>query len=135
MQEKQPYLTLDEYKQLVDEDTQLTPKEFKKLLRKASALFDVHTRRFYQRNELTSDLPMRRDAFKLAIAYQIEYMEEVEATTTYGMQEPDSWSIGRMSVTTSARSASGQTKEASILCHDSIVALSGTGLLYRGVRR
>ena len=88
------------------------------------------TRRFYQRNDLESDIPMRRDAFKLAVAYQIEYMHEAEATTTFGMQEPDSWSIGRMSV-----SKGKGSNEVSLLSGDAMLQLSGTGLLYRGVSR
>ncbi|NMP59350.1 hypothetical protein [Enterococcus mundtii] len=128
------YLALKEYKRLVDRDTELTEKEFKKLLRKASALLDIQTRRFYQRNDLESDIPMRRNAFKLAIAYQIEYMHEVDATTTFGMQEPDSWSIGRMSVSKS-KGGSSSTNEVSLLSGDAMLQLSGTGLLYRGVSR
>ena len=128
------YLSLKEYKRLVDRDTELTEKEFKKLLRKASALLDIQTRRFYQRNDLESDIPMRRNAFKLAIAYQIEYMHEVDATTTFGMQEPDSWSIGRMSVSKS-KGVSSSTNEVSLLSGDAMLQLSGTGLLYRGVSR
>lgn len=131
-QESEPcgYLSLKEYKRLVDRDTELTEKDFRKLLRKASALLDIQTRRFYQRNDLESDIPMRRDAFKLAVAYQIEYMHEAEATTTFGMQEPDSWSIGRMSV-----SKGKGSKEVSLLSGDAMLQLSGTGLLYRGVSR
>lgn len=124
------YLSLKEYKRLVDKETELTEKDFRKLLRKASALLDIQTRRFYQRNDLESDIPMRRDAFKLAVAYQIEYMHEAEATTTFGMQEPDSWSIGRMSV-----SKGKGSNEVSLLSGDAMLQLSGTGLLYRGVSR
>lgn len=131
-QESEPcgYLSLTEYKHLVDEETELTEKDFQKLLRKASALLDIQTRRFYQRNDLESDILMRRDAFKLAVAYQIEYMHEAEATTTFGMQEPDSWSIGRMSV-----SKGKGSNEVSLLSGDAMLQLFGTGLLYRGVSR
>jgi hypothetical protein len=128
------YLSLKEYKHLVDKETELTEKDFRKLLRKASALLDIQTRRFYQRNDLESDIPMRRNAFKLAVAYQIEYMYEADATTTFGMQEPDSWSIGRMSVSKS-KGGSSSTNETPLLSGDAMLQLSGTGLLYRGVSR
>lgn len=127
------YLSLKEYKRLIDKKTELTEKDFRKLLRKASALLDVQTRRFYQRNDLESDIPMRRDAFKLAVAYQIEYMHEADATTTFGMREPDSWSINRMSVSSSKGSASKE--ETPLLSGDAMMQLSGTGLLYKGVSR
>lgn len=125
------YLSLKEYKRFVDKETELTEKDFRKLLRKASALLDIQTRRFYQRTDLESDIPMRRNAFKLAVAYQIEYMHEADATTTLGMQEPDSWSINRMSVSSSKGGASKE--ETPLLCGDAMMQLSGTGLLYRGV--
>lgn len=128
------YLSFKEYKRLVDKETELTEKDFRKLLRRASALLDVQTRRFYQRNDLESDIPMRRNAFKLAVAYQIEYMHEADATTTFGMQEPDSWSIGRMSVSKS-KGGSSSTNETPLLSGDAMMQLSGTGLLYRGVSR
>lgn len=127
------YLSLKEYKRLVDKETELTEKDFRKLLRRASALLDIQTRRFYQRNDLESDIPMRRNAFKLAVAYQIEYMHEADATTSFGMQEPDSWSINRMSVSSSKGSASKE--ETPLLSGDAMMQLSGTGLLYRGVSR
>lgn len=128
------YLSFREYKRLVDKETELTEKDFRKLLRRASALLDIQTRRFYQRNELESDIPMRRNAFKLAVAYQIEYMHEADATTSFGMQEPDSWSIGRMSVSKN-KGSSSSTNEAPLLSGDAMMQLSGTGLLYRGVSR
>lgn len=128
------YLSLKEYKRLVDKETELTEKDFRKLLRRASALLDIQTRRFYQRNDLESDITMRRNAFKLAVAYQIEYMHEADATTTFGMQEPDSWSIGRMSVSKS-KGGSSSTNETPLLSGDAMMQLSGTGLLYRGVSR
>lgn len=127
------YLSLKEYKCLVDKETELTEKEFRKLLRKASALLDIPTRRFYQRNDLESDIPMRRNAFKLAVAYQIEYMHEADATTSFGMQEPDNWSINRMSVSNSKGNAT--SADAPLLSGDAMMQLSGTGLLYRGVSR
>lgn len=126
------YLSLKEYKRIVDKETELTEKDFRKLLRRASALLDIQTRRFYQRNDLESDIPMRRNAFKVAVAYQIEYMHEADATTTFGMQEPDSWSIGRMSVSKS-KGGSSSTNETPLLSGDAMLQLSGTGLLYRGV--
>ncbi|AUJ85468.1 hypothetical protein [Enterococcus sp. CR-Ec1] len=127
------YLSLKEYKRLVDKEPELTEKDFRKLLRRASALLDIQTRRFYQRNDLESDIPMRRNAFKLAVAYQIEYMHEADATTSFGMQEPDSWSINRMSVSSSKGSA--LKEETPLLSGDAMMQLSGTGLLYRGVSR
>lgn len=127
------YLSFKEYKRLVDKETELAEKDFRKLLRRASALLDIQTRRFYQRNDLESDIPMRRNAFKLAVAYQIEYMHEADATTTFGVQEPDSWSINRMSVSSSKGSASKE--ETPLLSGDAMMQLSGTGLLYKGVSR
>lgn len=126
------YLSLEEYKEIIGDDTELEAKEFNKLLRKASDLLDIQTRHFYQHNDLEKDNMMLRKAFKKSVAYQIEYMHEADATTSYGIQEPASWSIGRMSVNTG--NTSDKSDKQTIVSLDALTALSGTGLLYRGVR-
>jgi hypothetical protein len=122
------YLTYEEYERIIGEE--IEEKEFAQLLRKASVVLDVHTNRFYQRNDLENDVRMRKEAFKVAIAYQIEYMLEAGATTTFGIRTPKSWSVGRMNVSTD----SSLSDSADLLSADALKVLSGTGLLYRGVR-
>lgn len=128
-----PYLTFEEFTSLIVNDD-ITPSEFDKLLVRASDFLDIETRNFYRFNDLESDIPFRRDKFKKAIAYQIEYMHVTEALTSYDINTPTSWSIGRTSVTEASRySNSGKNEVPSIVSEDAISMLSGTGLLFRGV--
>lgn len=127
------YLTHEEYTGFgyseIDKDV------FDKLIVKASDFLDIQTRSFYQFNDLESDIGFRRTKFKKAVALQVEYMHETGATSTYEVNTPQSWSIGRTSVTESSRySNTGRNEAPSILSEDAISMLSGSGLLYRGSR-
>lgn len=126
------YLTQEEYKVLEFET--LAEDNFKLLEKRASSYLDSQTRNYYQLNDLEQDIPFRRDKFKLAVALQIEYMVKSGATTSYDINTPQTWSIGRTSVSESSRySNTGKNEAPSIICEDAILALSGTGLLGRGL--
>ena len=126
------YLTFEEYQKLGYEE--LTETEFNALINKACVFIDSQTRNFYQFNDLEKDIPFRRDKFKFAIALQVEYMHQTGATSTYEINTPQSWSIGRTSVSEASRySNSGRNEAPSILSDDAIAMLSGTGLLGRAV--
>jgi len=124
------YLTFDEYKEL--KYSELKEDDFEKLLPKASDIMDVQTRNFYYFNELDNDLQFRREKFKKAMAAQIEFMFLADAQSSYEAKSPVSWSIGRTSVSESSRTQGQGQNETSIICEDSLMLLSGTGLLYRG---
>ena len=127
------YLTYTEYEALGLSN--LTPSEFNDLISKASFVLDSQTRDFYQFTELESDMPYRKQKFKMAVALQVEYMHQSSATSTYEANTLKSWSIGRTSVSEASRySNTGRNETPTIVCDDAILALSGTGLLYRGVR-
>lgn len=128
------YITFQEFQKLTG-NSELEEKEFDSLLHRASDFMDVKTRAFYQQNELESDVSQfRRDRFKKAVAYQIEYMQDTGAKSSYDINTPQSWSIGRTSVTEASRyNSTGQNEAPSIVSEDAISMLSGTGLLYRGV--
>ena len=124
------YLTYTEYLGFGCAD--FTADEFEKLVLKASGYIDSQTRDFYQFNDLEADIPYRRDKFKKAIALQIEYMYLSGASSSYEANTPQTWSIGRTSV---SESNTGRNEAPSIISDDAILALSGSGLLYRGVSR
>lgn len=129
------YLTLEDYVEFTGDD-ELSAEEFGRLLPRASDFIDIQTRYFYQSNELELDTIMRRKiGFKKAIAYQIEFMSVTGALTSYDINTPQSWSVGRTSVSEASRfNATGQNESPSIVSEDAIAMLSGTGLLYRGLR-
>lgn len=125
------YLTYEEYTSFGYEDIDTT--EFKDLVEKAGDFMDLQTRNFYQINPIDEDPSnFRRTKFKKAVALQIDYMHQVGATTASEMSSPQSWSVDGMSV--SAGGSGGDSgSSASIISEDAIWALSGTGLLYRGL--
>ncbi|WP_270789870.1 hypothetical protein [Enterococcus diestrammenae] len=125
------YLTYEEYTSFGYEDVDAT--EFSKLVEKAGDFMDLQTRNFYKINPIDEDpSDFRRTKFKKAVALQIDYMHQVGATTASEMSSPQSWSVDGMSVSTGG-SGGDSGSSTSIISKDSIWALSGTGLLYRGV--
>ena len=127
------YLTYMDYEALGLSN--LTASEFNDLIGKASFVLDSQTRDFYQFTDLESDMPYRKQKFKMAVALQVEYMHQSSATSTYEANTPQSWSIGRTSVSEASRySNTGRNEAPSVICEDAILALSGSGLLFRGVR-
>jgi len=126
------YLTYAEYIEFGCAD--FPANEFEKLIAKASGYIDSQTRDFYQLNDLEEDIAFRRNKFKKAVALQVEYMYLSGATSSYEANTPQTWSIGRTSVSEASRNSNAGRNEApSIISEDAILALSGTGLLYRGL--
>lgn len=125
------YLTYEEYTSFGYEDVDAA--EFDKLVEKAGDFMDLQTRNFYQINPIDEDpSDFRRTKFKKAVALQIDYMHQVGATTASEMSSPQSWSVDGMSVSVGG-SGGDSGSSASIISEDAIWALSGTGLLYRGL--
>ncbi|QER67582.1 head-tail connector protein [Paucilactobacillus nenjiangensis] len=128
------YLSLSEYKSfgLID----ITDDEIKSLLPRASIMLDNITRDFYQKHDLETDkFETRSRRFKLAVAIQIDYMKQTDVTSAESKaRRPQSISqtIGRTSVNQSFSSTNMDSSSG--LSIDAINALSGTGLLYRGVK-
>jgi hypothetical protein len=129
------YLSLSEYKSfgLID----ITDDEIKSLLPRASIMLDNITRDFYQKHDLETDkFETRKRKFKLSVALQMEYMKRSNVLTAEDKaRQPQSVSqtIGRTSINKSYGSGANSNRSTSGLCADAINALSGTGLLYRGV--
>ncbi|MBC2190531.1 hypothetical protein [Listeria booriae] len=128
------YLTLSEYNALGFERIE-DQEHFDKLLSKASAVLDNATRRFYVFEELESDYPYRKDAFKKALGCQIEYFLETGELTTESLNNsPQNVAIGGTSISnTSKFNAAGKNESKSIISDDIYIYLEGTGLLSRGV--
>ena len=122
------YLTYAEYKDF--ELSSMTQEEFLNLVERASDFLDSRTRSFYRFNDLEIDIDFRKKKFKKAVALQVEYMFRAGASGTLDMQTPQTWSVDGMSV--GAREAG--KSQLSIISQDAMTVLSGTGLLYRGLR-
>lgn len=131
-----PYLTFIEYQKLTEVSTDVTAEAFNKLLPKASAVLDAETNNYYKFNDIEQDHPFRRDQFKLALCSQIEYFNDLGATTFERINNaPQTFSAGRTSVSNSSRyNPSGSNESKPLIAEDVFLYLQGTGLLYRGVR-
>ena len=131
------YITFDEYKELTAAANDNVDK-FNANLSKASAVIDNITNNFYQFNDLETDkVKFRANRFKLALCAQIDYFIEVGGNTFEAVNKaPQSFSVGRTSISSGSRSnASGQNETNQLVSEDVYIYLEGTGLLYRGVAR
>lgn len=128
-----PYLTYDEFKDF--SDVEIEESKFKKLNKKASAVLDNVTSFFYVKNHMDKDNEWRVNQFKQALCAQIEYFDEVGATSFEGInQAPQSFSAGRTSVTNTSRfNAGGENESKSLIAEDVFIYLEGTGLLFSSV--
>ncbi len=126
------YLTLEEFKDL--SNAEIDEEEFEKLIKKASAILNNITSHFYVKNDIEKDNEWRVKQFKQALCAQIEYFDELGATTFESMNKaPQSFSAGRTSVTNASRTNSNENEGKSLVAEDVYVFLEGTGLLYAGV--
>lgn len=126
-----PYLTYAEFQEY--ESSDLTEQEFNNLLPKASGVLDSITRYFYQFNDIETDAIFRSNQFKKALSAQIAYFNDMGATSTHGLKEYGSVTIGRTTVSKGGRN-SNQNDDTNMLISDDVyIYLSGTGLLYRGL--
>ena len=129
------YITFDEYKELTGATGDKVDK-FNANLSKASAVIDNITNNFYQFNDLKTDkVTFRANRFKLALCAQIDYFIEVGGNTYEGINKaPQSFSLGRTSISNGSRyNASGSNESKSLVADDVYIYLEGTGLLYKGV--
>ena len=129
------YITFDEYKELTAAANDNVDK-FNVNLSKASAVIDNITNNFYQFNDLETDkVKFRADRFKLALCAQVDYFIEVGGNTYEGINKaPQSFSLGRTSISSGNRySESGSNESKSLVADDVYIYLDGTGLLYKGV--
>lgn len=125
-----PYLTYEEYKELGFTDIEET--EFERLLKRASDVIDGITRHFYRFNDIDKDVPFRREQFKKAVGAQIEYFYEMGATNSHGMEQPQSVTIGRTSMSFGSNSSRNDSQRG-LICKDVYFYLKDTGLLYTGI--
>src|SRR5699024_3888888 len=96
------YLTHEEFEELLKLD--IDKEEFEKLLPKASAILDNITNHFYVKNDITKDNLWRVSKFKQALCAQVEYFNELGATTFESINStPQTFTAGRTSITNASR--------------------------------
>lgn len=125
-------LTYEEY-----ESISVNPVDaikFDALSTRAIQIIDIYTRYYYSFVAFETDHDWRKAQVKAAIAFQVDYFSEMGKTSYEGINSaPQSVSLGRTSITQSSSRASESSVNKSMLAYEAQLALSGTGLLARGV--
>lgn len=123
-------LSQKEFQELTNRSTNA---DFDTLEKAAENMINPLTRMYYERNSIDEDTDTNRvNWFKKALALQIEYMDDIGATSTYEMAQKDikSVSIDGTSVSTGTSPTDSATNGVYNLA---LEYLFYTGLLYRGV--
>lgn len=125
------YLTHEEYRELGFEST----SEFDELLKRAELAIDLFIRHFYEFHDFDKDHKIRKKAVKLAVAYQIQYLNSTGILTAEDKQTISSTTLGRTSVSYGSNNGSRASETASgyNLSLDAFNALKSAGFLYSGV--
>lgn len=125
------YLTHEEYRELGFDST----SEFDELLKRAELAIDLFIRHFYEFHDFDKDHKIRKKAVKLAVAYQIQYLDSTGILTAEDKQTISSTTLGRTSVSYGSNNGSRASETASgyNLSLDAFNTLKSAGFLYSGV--
>lgn len=120
------YLTSNEYERLGFDEID----NFEQLEERASSVIDLYTDYFYSSVEFESDNPIRKNAVKQAIAYQINYMDSSGITTAEDKASLNSLSIGRTTINYS-NNTTNAIKDSFNLSQDTLNLLNSVGFGYK----
>lgn len=120
------YLISNEYERLGFDEID----NFEQLEERASSVIDLYTDYFYSNVEFESDNPIRKNAVKQAIAYQINYMDSSGITTAEDKASLNSLSIGRTTINYS-NNTTNAIKDSFNLSQDTINLLNSVGFGYK----
>nr|DAW56923.1 MAG TPA: Putative Head Tail Connector Protein [Caudoviricetes sp.] len=120
------YLTSNEYERLGFDEID----NFEELEERASSVIDLYTDYFYSSVEFESDNPIRKNAVKQAIAYQINYMDSSGITTAEDKASLNSLSIGRTTINYS-NNTTNAIKDSFNLSQDTLNLLNSVGFGYK----
>lgn len=120
------YLTSNEYEQLGFDEID----NFEQLEERARSVIDLYTDYFYSNIEFESDIPIRKNAVKQAIAYQINYMDSSGITTAEDKASLNSLSIGRTTINYS-NTQTNAIKDSLNLSQDALNLLNSVGFGYK----
>lgn len=108
--------------------------DFNKVERQAQRAVDVACHYYYEDHDIKNDTwPQRVNAYKAAIAEQIEFIQETGIDASYSNGDAfKSVSIGRLSLTPAVDAIANGTVNG--VCKEAYSLLRHYGLLYSGVR-
>lgn len=120
------YLTSNEYERLGFDEID----NFEQLEERASSVIDLYTDYFYSNVDFENDNPIRKNAVKQAIAYQINYMDSSGITTAEDKASLNSLSIGRTTINYS-NNTTNAIKDSLNLSQDALNLLNSVGFGYK----
>lgn len=123
------YLTQNEFEKLGFDDVE----NFEKLSKRAETAINLFLGDFYNSVDFETDYEPRKQAVKLATAYQVAYLDASGIMTADDKQSVSSVSLGRTSVSYKDSSKISLESARYNLSLDALNVLKGAGFGYRGV--
>lgn len=123
------YLTQDEFKELGFDEV----NDFEKLLKRAEVSINLFLNGFYDFVDFEKEIKHRKQAVKLATAFQVAYLDASGIMTADDKQSVASVSLGRTSVSYRDTSQTSFESARYNLSLDALNALKGAGFGFRGV--
>lgn len=120
------YLTSNEYERLGFDEID----NFEQLEERASSVIDLYIDYFYSNVDFENDNPIRKNAVKQAVAYQINYMDSSGITTAEDKASLNSLSIGRTTINYS-NNTTNAIKDSLNLSQDTLNLLNSVGFGYK----
>ena len=123
------YLTKDEFKDFGFDEVE----EFEKLLKRAEIAINLFLNNFYSFVDFEKEIKHRKQAVKLATAFQIAYLDASGITTADDKQSVSTVVLGRTHIT--YKNSSYQSLESARynLSLDALNTLKSAGFGFRGV--
>lgn len=123
------YLTKDEFKDFGFDEV----NDFEKLLKRAEVSINLFLSGFYDFVEFEKEIEHIKQAVKLAVAFQVAYLDAGGIMTADDKQSVASVSLGRTSVSYKETTKTSLESARYNLSLDALNALKGAGFGYRGV--
>ena len=123
------YLTQDEFKDFGFDEVE----DFEKLLQRAEIAINLFLNNFYSFVDFEKEIGHRKQAVKLATAFQVAYLDASGITTADDKQSVSTVILGRTHIT--YKNTSNQSLESARynLSLDALNVLKSAGFGYRGV--
>lgn len=123
------YLTQDEFKDFGFDEVE----DFEKLLQRAEIAINLFLNNFYSFVDFEKEIEHRKQAVKLATAFQVAYLDASGITTADDKQSVSTVILGRTHIT--YQNSSNQSLESARynLSLDALNTLKSAGFGYRGV--
>lgn len=123
------YLTKDEFKDFGFDEV----NDFEKLLKRAEVSINLFLNGFYDFVDFEKEIDHRKQAVKLATAFQVAYLDASGIMTADDKQSVASVSLGRTSVSYKDATKASLESARYNLSLDALNALKGAGFGFRGV--